>query len=173
MSSVSCDLPPASRLRQNLPGFTYLDSFAVAETQHTQPIAAAYLGALGHLPLWFKHLLVLRTRLVAPFGLWGPTLPDLNHVEPLRANYAVGEKILRWTIYNLREDEIITGLDDKHLNFRVSVMRDCESTPPRIVLSTAVKTHNAFGKAYLATIKPFHRFGVKTLLNNAVAAARL
>jgi hypothetical protein len=100
-------------------------------------------------------------------------MADLNHAPEARNSYAVGDKILRWTIYDLRDDEIIAGLDDKHLDFRVSVLRDRAAAPPRFVLSTAVKTHNAFGKAYLATIKPFHRFGVKTLLSNAAVAARL
>ena len=34
-------------------------------------------------------------------------------------------------------------------------------------------THNAFGRAYLAAILPFHRFGVARLLTDAAAAGRL
>jgi hypothetical protein len=34
-------------------------------------------------------------------------------------------------------------------------------------------THNAFGRAYLATVLPFHRFGVARLLTDAAAAGRL
>jgi hypothetical protein len=34
-------------------------------------------------------------------------------------------------------------------------------------------THNAFGRAYLATILPFHRFGVAKLLGNASSAGRI
>jgi hypothetical protein len=33
--------------------------------------------------------------------------------------------------------------------------------------------HNLFGKIYLFFVVPFHRYGVKTLLRNAVAAGRL
>jgi hypothetical protein len=42
-----------------------------------------------------------------------------------------------------------------------------------IVVSTICTVHNLFGKIYLFFIVPFHRYGVKTLLRNAVAAGRL
>lgn len=173
MKAGPCTLPSDSRLPDLLPGYTYLDSFAVAESRPELPITTVYVGALGHLPRWFKHLLVLRTRLVAPFGLKGPTSEDLRGTEELRPSYAIGDTIVRWTIFDLRPHEIIAGMDNKHLDFRVSLMRDRVSSPPSIVLSTAVKTHNDFGKIYLSAIKPFHRFGVATLLSNAAAASRL
>ena len=34
-------------------------------------------------------------------------------------------------------------------------------------------THNTLGRAYLATILPFHRFGVAKLLGDAAAAGRI
>ncbi|MBK8543490.1 MAG: DUF2867 domain-containing protein [Caulobacteraceae bacterium] len=43
----------------------------------------------------------------------------------------------------------------------------------RVVLSTGVMTHNAFGRAYLATILRFHRFGVTQLLTNASRGERV
>jgi hypothetical protein len=82
----------------------------------------------------------------------------------------VGEKIGRWTLFAKYPDELIAGANDRHLDFRVSVFRDAR---PRIVLSTAVMTHNTFGRAYLTAILPFHRFGVARLLRNASAAGRI
>jgi hypothetical protein len=43
----------------------------------------------------------------------------------------------------------------------------------KVVLSTVVSPHNFFGKAYLFLILPFHKFGVKTIMSNAVAAGRV
>jgi hypothetical protein len=43
----------------------------------------------------------------------------------------------------------------------------------RVVLSTGVNPHNLFGKAYLLAILPFHRFGVRMILSQAIAAGRL
>ena len=39
--------------------------------------------------------------------------------------------------------------------------------------STAVMTHNAFGRAYLATILPFHRYGVAQIVTNAATSGRI
>ena len=173
MLSAACDFPRSSRLREFLPGYTYPDSFCVPASRPDLPIEDIYIAALGHLPHWFKRLLVLRTQIVAPFGVRGPTMAQLNAGRDPNARYAVGGEILRWTIHDLTADEIIAGGDDKHLDFRVSVLRNRETEPASIILSTAVRTRNRFGKAYMAAIKPFHRFGVKTLLSNAAAAARL
>ena len=50
------------------------------------------------------------------------------------------------------ENELIAGFDDKHLNFRVSVL----SNQGQISLATWVAPHNMGGKIYLAVIMPFH-----------------
>jgi hypothetical protein len=73
-------------------------------------------------------------------------------------------------LFAKHQDELIAGANDRHLDFRVSVFRD---TRPRIVLSTVVMTHKTFGRAYLATILPFHRFGVAKLPGDASAAGRI
>jgi hypothetical protein len=42
-----------------------------------------------------------------------------------------------------------------------------------VTASTVCTVHNLAGKVYLFFIAPFHRFGVKKLTSNAVAARRL
>jgi len=101
---------------------------------------------------------------VKPLGIAGMSYVDLAQPIDIGRNYVVGDKIGRWTLFAKHQDELITGANDRHLDFRVSVFRDAR---PRIVLSTAVMTHNTFGRAYLATILPFHRFGVAELLGDA------
>ncbi|MEM7636150.1 MAG: DUF2867 domain-containing protein, partial [Pseudomonadota bacterium] len=48
--------------------------------------------------------------------------------------------------------ELIAGFNDKHLNFRVSVL----SQDGRVFLATWVHPHNIGGRLYLKTILPFH-----------------
>ncbi|TAJ43013.1 MAG: DUF2867 domain-containing protein [Reyranella sp.] len=43
----------------------------------------------------------------------------------------------------------------------------------KVALSTVVWPHNLFGRAYLFTILPFHRFGARTILANALSAGRI
>ena len=165
--ATPCQLPPESRLRDSLLRMDYLDSFEVPSQTLEQDLIAIYAAALGHLPRVFKQLLVVRSHLVKPLGIAGVSYGDLARPIDTGRSYAIGDKIGRWTLFAKHRDELITGANDKHLDFRVSVFRD---TRPRIVLSTAVMTHNAFGRAYLATILPFHRFGVAKLLGDASAA---
>jgi hypothetical protein len=135
-----------------------------------QSLISLYAGALDQLPKVFKHLLVLRSIIVKPFGIAGVSHSELSHPIDTQISYAVGDKVGRWTLYGQYTDELITGANDKHLDFRVSLFLEDDA---RVVLSTAVITHNAFGRVYLATILPFHRFGVARLLADAAAAGRL
>ena len=169
-NATRCQLPSGSRLRDSLRRIDYLDSFEVPSRTPEQNLVAVYAAALGHLPKVFKQLLVVRSHLVKPFGIAGVSYKDLARPIDTGRSYVVGDKIGRWTPFAKHRDELITGANDRHLDFRVSVFRD---TRPRIVLSTAVMTHNAFGRAYLGTILLFHRFGVAKLLGDASAAGRI
>ena len=50
------------------------------------------------------------------------------------------------------DTEVIAGFNDRHLDFRVSVV----SRENRVYLATCVHTHNILGRAYLTLIMPFH-----------------
>ena len=168
--AAPCELPASSRLRDSLPQVDYLDSYSIGVARPDQSMICLYAAALDHLPRVFKHLLVLRSILVRPFGIGGISYRDLTRPIDTGRSYSVGDKLGRWTLYGQYPDELIAGADDKHLDFRVSVLREGRS---RVLLSTAVMTHNAFGRAYLTTILPFHRYGVAQLLTDAAAAGRV
>jgi hypothetical protein len=170
LRAAPCELPASSRLRDSLTQIDYLDSYTVGTVRPDQSMICLYSAALDHLPRAFKHLLVLRSILVRPFGIAGVSYRDLMSPIDTSRSYTIGDRVGRWTLYGQHPDELITGADDKHLDFRVSVLREGRS---RVVLSTAVMTHNAFGRAYLTTILPFHRYGVAQLLTDAAAAGRL
>ena len=167
--ATPCGLPRASRLASSLARIDYMNSFEVPSKAADRNLVDIYAAALGHLPKVFKQLLVIRSILVRPFGIAGVSHAELAQPIDIRREYAVGDRIGRWTLFAKHPNELITGADDKHLDFRVSVFRD----DARIVLSTAVMTHNAFGRAYLTMILPFHRYGVARLLDNAASSGRL
>jgi hypothetical protein len=50
-------------------------------------------------------------------------------------------------------DEVVLGFDDRHLDFRIVAVVDGGF----VTLTTVVRWHNAWGRAYLAAIMPFHR----------------
>jgi hypothetical protein len=62
--------------------------------------------------------------------------------------YAARHKVIRQA-----PDEVLMGFDDKHLDFRVVATVNGGF----VTLTTIVRWHNAWGRAYLAAIMPFHR----------------
>lgn len=81
----------------------------------------------------------LRRILTTPFGLSndGPSAEDKVGAFPVELD---------------TENEFVAGFDDKHLNFRVSVI----SQSGCVYLGTWVHTNNLGGRAYLFAILPFH-----------------
>jgi Protein of unknown function (DUF2867) len=67
----------------------------------------------------------------------------------------------------------VTCRDNKHLDFRVSVMRVTEDGARKVVVSTPIFAHNLYGKTYLLFVLPPHRFGMQRLLTQAVTKGRI
>ena len=88
-------------------------------------------------------------------------------------SYTVGDKIGPWPIFSLAQSELVAGRDNKHLDFRLSVLKEANGETMSTVISTVCTTHNAFGKIYLFFIIPFHKWGVRRLMSRAIAAGRL
>lgn len=67
-------------------------------------------------------------------------------------------------VYSTNQTEIVLGEDDKHLDFRISVLcsGEAESEGRRqLVVSTVAQCHNRLGRVYIFVIAPFHRLVVK------------
>jgi hypothetical protein len=91
----------------------------------------------------------------------------------VREQYGVGDKIGPWPIFFIGDNEIVAGRDNKHLDFRLSVLKAVDGDAASVVVSTICTVHNVFGKIYLFFIVPFHRHGVQSLMSNALAAKRI
>lgn len=68
-----------------------------------------------------------------------------------------------------RTDTSITlGLDDRHLDFRLVIEVEHITKDQTLIRTiTLTKRHNLFGRAYLATIMPFHKVIVPAMLKAA------
>lgn len=116
---------------------------------------------------WTTGLMWVRDTLVAGFGL--KTSRQLTSLDAGTLPARVG--IFR--IYSTTEHEIVLGEDDKHLDFRLSIL----CLPPtvadnrhRLVASTVVHCHNRLGRTYIALISPFHRAIMQASLRRAARA---
>jgi uncharacterized protein DUF2867 len=161
--------PPDSAFLGDLRDFYYWDSYEAPLARGDLAMHELYLSLFAHHRCWIRRLLILRGWIVRPFGLRGTTAADFDSIEHKPA-YAVGDKIARFTLFAQSSTEIVTGGDDKHLDFHVSVQK---LGATHVALSTVVSPHNALGRAYLCAILPFHRAGVRALLANALAADRI
>lgn len=173
MHVIECEVPPCSALSQDLIRTAYFhDSYRAPLARSGLPIVEIFFALFGHTPFWMKALLIARNAIARRFGLEAPTSAEILH-PTMRASYNVGDKIGPWPIYLIGEDEIVAGRNNKHLDFRLSVLRVKDGEGESVVVSTICSVHNFSGKIYLFFIVPFHRSGVKSLMSNAVTAKRL
>ncbi|MFT6604994.1 MAG: hypothetical protein ACJA2X_000170 [Halocynthiibacter sp.] len=140
MSVHKATLPPKSALWLIFQPEDYMDCYACASA--LAPEQAAH--ELAKMPKWVAGLMKLRNAAVRPFGL--------------RTKATSAPSIGIFPILIQSKDEMVLGHDDRHLDFKISVLRD----RGEIHLATLVKPHNLAGRAYLAAIMPFHKLIVKT-----------
>jgi len=173
MSVVECDMPSGSMLDREFIEHAYFqDSYRAPLSRVELGIVDIFFGIFAHHSLWMKLLLIVRNKLVSLAGLDAPTASEILHVE-IKDRYLVGEKIGVWPIFSLSENEVIAGRNNKHMDFRLSVLKVPDDDGASVVVSTVCTVHNLAGRLYLFFVVPFHRFGVRKLLANALAARRL
>jgi hypothetical protein len=115
-------------------------------------------------PSWIGWLTNIRDAIVACFGL-----KTAKHLATLSSE-ASADRIGIFKVYGKSDSEIVLGEDDKHLDFRLSVLRTPDLSPAlggQLTVSTVVHCHNLLGRAYISVIAPFHRLVVKASLRRA------
>jgi hypothetical protein len=170
---TACDFPPRSVLDRAWVDSAYFrDSYRFPLSRPTIGVVDVFHATLTHHPTWIKVVLIVRNWIAALCGLDTPAASSL--LKPVvRSRYAVGDMIGVWPIYALTHSELVAGRDNKHLDFRLSIVREDNGSAASAVMSTVCVVHNTFGKVYLFFIVPFHRWGVRRLLTQAVRAGRL
>jgi hypothetical protein len=173
MTVVECDVPAGGALgRELIERADFRDAYRVPLCRSDLAVVDIFLGIFAHRPAWMTLMLIARNKAAALAGLETPTTSEVMTLEK-RDRYAIGEKIGPWPIFFLGADELVAGRDNKHMDFRLSIMKIRDDSGPSVVVSTLCMVHNAFGRLYLAGVIPFHKFGLRKLLARAVAAQRL
>ncbi|MFK7965236.1 MAG: DUF2867 domain-containing protein [Burkholderiaceae bacterium] len=143
-------LPAFSELHQRIIEGDFIDCYGVPSAM--PPRRAAEV--ITHFPSWARGLLVIRRLITAPFGLSndGPQASD---------------KLGPFPVESETNQELVAGFNDKHLNFRVSVI----SHAGQVYLSTWVRPNHWSGRVYLAVIMPFHILIARNALKRVAAAS--
>lgn len=135
--------PPLSQLHSIIQPTDFVDCYSIQSNLSVREAA----DIVANFPLWAKFLVKIRNLFTAPFGLISEVTETQN-------------KIGMFPVESEDDNELIAGFNDKHLNFRISVI----SHESRIYLTTWVRLHNIGGKIYLTTILPFHILIVRNAL---------
>ncbi len=130
-------LPEAAHIQLRLKSTDFIDAYRVRSQLSVRQAAAIGFAV----PAWARALLHLRNALVRPFGL----KTDIEHGNP-------ADRFGMFPVRYERDNELVLGFDDRHLDFRITFYR--EGTD--MLMSTWVRPHNVFGRAYLAAVMPFH-----------------
>ena len=162
---AATSLPSESGIAGLFPGADLADAFAVplppdVAGRSIEDIARKVLDDPAP---WFRALLAVRDGVMSPFGV--KTSARMRAAAQKRG----GARIDFFTILSRSDRELILGEDDRHLDFRVSILvRDRRGGGQELVMTTVVHCQNRLGRAYLGAIAPFHRLVVQSNLRRAV-----
>ena len=165
------DTPPSDSMINTYaaPG-DYVDCFSIslADRPDLQSCDARLLADhFGNVEFaWGKALIKMRNVIVRPFGLKTTADFAADQKPTLPRHKQVGDRVNFFKIYAIEQDEILLGEDDRHQDFRVSMMRTT-GLDAKLYMTTCCKRHNWFGYVYLALILPIHKLLVKAILDKA------
>jgi hypothetical protein len=146
----------------------HCDAFSAPLSRGDLSVTDLFAAIFGHHPPVVKAALLVRNAMVRAVG--SETSPATEVLSPIyKPYYEVGEKIGRWRVFYLSAAELIAGGDESHLDFRVSLL----TQPGLLTLTTVCTVNNRWGGPYLRVVRPFHRAGVRAILNRAVSAGRI
>ena len=148
-------IPTNSLVLNGFEKVNYCDIYQIQKK--TEENAEKISKEMLQMPKWVSILMKLRNRIVGVFGL----KTDKN-TEKTDTFFSVIEK---------NETEIVMGEVDKHLDFRLSVLKNnIENT---VSLITAVHFNNKWGNIYFFIIKPFHKIILKATLKRYLKTSNL
>jgi predicted mannosyl-3-phosphoglycerate phosphatase (HAD superfamily) len=126
------------------------DTYQIAV--RTDKPAAEVAKEMTKLPAWATALFRLRNAIVGIFGLKA----DSSDTS--------------FPVISEREEEVVSGLEDSHLDFRASILKD--QTAGTISLTTVVQFNNVWGRVYFFPVKPFHKIIMRALLRRYLKSCR-
>lgn len=163
MAIRETDLPSSSALNALREPGDFLDCFFGPHGPEPVSTTAAARIALSQMPRWARNLSAARNAIVGPLGLKTGAMPE--QVSP-NTPATVGDSIGIFRVFSISDTEIIVGEDDRHLDFRASILKNDKG----FYVATWVKPHNLAGRAYLATIMVFHKLIVRDAVRRIITA---
>ncbi|MDR3375400.1 MAG: DUF2867 domain-containing protein [Ancalomicrobiaceae bacterium] len=163
----AADVPTASLLFATLDRAHFHDAYSAPLADPSLLPAEIALRVLGASPPWVERLMALRNWTVRRIGL-----KDVGSMrsgaDKSGRDLQVGDRLGIFRIFALTQDEILLGIDDHHLDVRVSVRRSLGmATSAAYTVSTAVYTKNWLGRLYMLPVARIHPLVVRAGMRRA------
>lgn len=150
-----CGLPEGTLITKNMASVDYHDSYMIKKK--TNDSIEVITKKILTLPGWINSALRIRYYLIVkPFGLSTGRF-DSTAGNPEGNNEPV-------PVIEKNENEIVMGSDDKHLYYRISIMKKTAGQVSEIYLNTVVRFHNIWGKLYFLPVRIGHKLVCRSLL---------
>jgi hypothetical protein len=170
------EIPTTSLAMRSLSSIDFADAFKCPLSENQpQNIDSVTRAIFSTMPGWISELLEFRNTIVRPLGI--KTSVDSVSIDNNQGELKPGVTVGIFKVIERKEDEILLGEDDKHLNYRISVQLEHEEEKCWIIVSTVVQFNNWLGRAYFVPVKPVHkiivpammRYGLGRLKNNGLS----
>ncbi len=148
-------LPANTLIAKGMVSIDYCDSYMTV--RKTDDSIDRLAEKILTLPSWIKIALRIRYLLIVkPFGLTTGRFDDTTTISEINSEPV--------PVIEKNQNEIVMGSDDKHLYYRISVLKKDLEQGSEIYLNTVVRFHNIWGRLYFLPVKLGHKLVVKSLL---------
>ncbi|MEW5956911.1 MAG: DUF2867 domain-containing protein [Chloroflexota bacterium] len=149
------NLPVNTLITKDMASVDYYDSYMVKKK--TDDSIDEITRKILTLPSWIKIALRIRYFLIVkPFGLTTGRFDETTKRSEVNSEPV--------PVIEKNKNEIVMGSDDKHLYYRISVMKKEIEQGSEIYLNTVVRFNNIWGRLYFLPVKLGHKLVVKSLL---------
>ncbi|WP_199798314.1 DUF2867 domain-containing protein [Hymenobacter lapidiphilus] len=167
------ELPDKSVLNKDETHYDYIDSYQSDFFDKNNNISPTEIGKafFSSGPKWVAKLFALRNKIVRIFGLKtsGSVTNRQKQLDSFKCE--PGEQLGLFKVFSKTNNEVVLGEDDKHLNFRVSLLLDKlpnETDKKTLTITTTVVFNNWFGRLYFLPVRPFHKLIVPAMLKGFI-----
>jgi hypothetical protein len=164
---TATEVPEESTLRELLSEAHFHDAYRAALHDASLTPVEIFLCTAKVTPAWVTGLMSLRNLIVRQFGL-----KDVGAMRDATGkpagDYRIGDRLGIFSVVGNSEHELLLGIDDRHLDVRVSVFKSRGKESQSYVVSTVVKVHNWLGHFYMWPVGRIHPLVVKALMRRAV-----
>ncbi len=173
MNIKKVELPDISILKTERNKYDYIDSYQIEFYDKRNNITSTEIGKsfFANGPQWIDKLFAFRNRIVVIFGL--KTTGGISDRQKCldKFNCEQGDQFGLFKVLSKTNSEVILGENDKHLNFRVSLLQEQiqnRSDTKLLTISTTVEFNNWFGRLYFLPVRPFHKLIVPTIMKEMI-----